>query len=59
MSWSNVPDYIEPGAFHEVARALSRPGGEDTVHFMHSMNWVQVRLFFAWSQIRSRCEVWV
>lgn len=45
VSWSNVPDYIgpTPEAFHKLARAVSRPGGVDTVHFMHSMNWIRVR----------------
>jgi hypothetical protein len=40
MSWSNVPDYIEPAAFHRLARAVSDEVA-GTVHFMHSMNWVQ------------------
>jgi hypothetical protein len=33
VSWSNVPDYIPPADFHQLARAISAP--EDTVHFMH------------------------
>jgi len=33
ISWSNVPDYIHPAAFHKLARAVSAPS--DTVHFMH------------------------
>lgn len=39
ISWSNVPDYIAPAEFHKMARAVS--ANEDTVHFMHSMNWVK------------------
>ena len=39
VSWSNVPDYVEPAAFHAMARALSAPA--DTVHYMHTMNWVR------------------
>lgn len=39
MSWSNVCDYIEPETFHTMARACSAP--EQTVHFLHSMNWIQ------------------
>jgi hypothetical protein len=37
MSWSNVPDYMEPAAFHRLARAVSDEVA-GTVHFMHSMN---------------------
>ena len=39
MSWSNVLDYIEPSAFHCMARACSAPSG--TVHYGYSMNWPQ------------------
>ncbi|MEW5312491.1 MAG: hypothetical protein WDW38_004122 [Sanguina aurantia] len=39
MSWSNVPDYLKPADFHEMARACSAP--EDTIHYLHSMNWVR------------------
>ena len=39
MSWSNVLDYIEPSAFHRMARACSAPSG--TVHYGYSMNWPQ------------------
>jgi hypothetical protein len=39
ISWSNVPDYLSPKDFHAMARACSRPGGEDTVHSLQSMNW--------------------
>ena len=39
ISWSNVPDYIATAEFHKMARAVS--ADEDTVHFMHSMNWVK------------------
>lgn len=41
MSWSNLPDYLDPRDFHTMARAVSGPGGKDTIHYMHSMNWVQ------------------
>jgi hypothetical protein len=37
MSWSNVLDYIEPCAFHTMARACSAPNG--TVHCGYSINW--------------------
>ncbi len=39
ISWSNVPDYYPPQAFHDMARACSRPGGEDTLHSLTAMNW--------------------
>ena len=39
MSWSNVGDYYSPAAFFAMARRCSRE--EDTVHYMHSMNWVR------------------
>jgi hypothetical protein len=35
-----VPDYIHPRDFHRLARAVSAPD-LDTVHMMHTMNWVQ------------------
>lgn len=38
VSWSNVLDYMELGAFHEVARVCS--DGRDTIHYGYSMNWV-------------------
>lgn len=38
VSWSNVPDYIEPREFHKIAKAIS---GTETVHFLHSCNWTQ------------------
>ena len=37
VSWSNVPEYMPPQAFHHLARACSLP---HTRHFMHAMNWV-------------------
>ncbi len=37
--WSNVPDYMRPEDFHEVAKAIS---GEDTVHYLHSCNWINL-----------------
>mmetsp|Transcript_9971 Transcript_9971/g.23771 ORF Transcript_9971/g.23771 Transcript_9971/m.23771 type:complete len:437 (+) Transcript_9971:932-2242(+) len=37
MSWSNVLDYIDYAAFHQLARACSIHG--DTLHFGYSMNW--------------------
>ncbi len=40
ISWSNVGDYLLPADFHRMARAASCPGGADTVHTMHAMNWV-------------------
>ena len=39
VSWSNVPDYIEPKEFHKIAKAIS---GTETVHFLHSCNWTQL-----------------
>eukprot|EP00775_Hariotina_reticulata_P007641 gene7641-7843_t len=39
ISWSNIPDYLEPYEFHQLARAVS--ADRDTVHYMHSMNWVK------------------
>jgi hypothetical protein len=39
MSWSNVCDYYHPAEFHSMARACSAPN--DTVHYLHTMNWVQ------------------
>jgi hypothetical protein len=36
ISWNNVPDYIDPKAFHKMARACS---GTSTVHHSYSMNW--------------------
>ncbi|MEW5302765.1 MAG: hypothetical protein WDW36_005513 [Sanguina aurantia] len=39
MSWSNVPDYLKPADFHEMARVCSAPA--DTIHYLHSMNWVR------------------
>lgn len=35
-----MPDYLHPRDFHRLARAISAPD-LDTVHMMHSMNWVQ------------------
>ncbi|KAK9804206.1 hypothetical protein WJX72_001253 [[Myrmecia] bisecta] len=39
ISWSNVCDYYSPKAFHAMAKACSAP--EDTVHYLHTMNWVR------------------
>jgi hypothetical protein len=38
MSWSNVCEHYHPADFHAMAKACSAP--EDTVHYLHSMNWV-------------------
>ncbi|PXF45034.1 hypothetical protein BWQ96_05207 [Gracilariopsis chorda] len=38
ISWSNVLDYMELGAFHELARLCS--DARDTIHYGYSMNWV-------------------
>lgn len=40
MSWSNLPDYLAPRDFHAMARAVSGPGGADTIHYMNTTNWV-------------------
>ena len=39
MSWSNVADYYSPAVFFAMARHCSRE--KDTVHYMHSMNWIR------------------
>lgn len=39
MSWSNVADYCSPDDYFAMARRCSRP--KDTVHYLHSMNWVR------------------
>jgi hypothetical protein len=39
ISWSNVCDYYHPADFHAMAKACSAP--EDTVHHLHSMNWIR------------------
>jgi hypothetical protein len=39
MTWSNVPDYIHPKEFHELARQCSSLGKDDTKHILYSMNW--------------------
>ena len=36
VDWSNVPDYLHREEFLAIAKEVS---GEDTVHYMHSMNW--------------------
>ena len=36
VDWSNVPDYLHRAEFLAIAQEVS---GEDTVHYMHSMNW--------------------
>lgn len=37
MSWSNLVDYVDYGAFHEMARRCSQHA--KTIHFAYSMNW--------------------
>jgi hypothetical protein len=37
ISWSNVPDYIEPEDFWKLAKACSGPN--QTAHSFYSMNW--------------------
>lgn len=37
ISWSNVPDYMKPSTFHEIAKRMSC---DETAHYMHSCNWV-------------------
>lgn len=34
-----MPDYYSPKDFHHLAIDCSNPNGEDTVHYMHTMNW--------------------
>ena len=36
VDWSNIPDYFSKEEFLAMAREVS---GENTVHYMHSMNW--------------------
>lgn len=36
VPWSNVPDYMPPKEFHNIAKQISC---EKTIHFMHSCNW--------------------
>jgi hypothetical protein len=38
ISWSNISDYIDPQAFHSIAKRMSGP---DTIHYLHSCNWTQ------------------
>lgn len=35
--WSNMPDYLPPAQFHEIAQRCSR--SEDTIHYAASLNW--------------------
>eukprot|EP01026_Neomeris_dumetosa_P014650 TRINITY_DN15379_c0_g1_i10.p1 TRINITY_DN15379_c0_g1~~TRINITY_DN15379_c0_g1_i10.p1 ORF type:complete len:415 (+),score=35.74 TRINITY_DN15379_c0_g1_i10:277-1521(+) len=39
ISWSNLVDYCGSERFHKMARQCSAES--DTIHFMHSMNWIQ------------------
>ena len=36
VDWSNVPDYLHRDEFLAIAQEVS---GDDTVHYMHFMNW--------------------
>jgi hypothetical protein len=38
VSWSNVPDHINPPNFFQIAREISTPR---TIHQFYSMNWLQ------------------
>ena len=38
ISWSNLCDYIEPKEFHAMARRIAGP---DSVHYLHSCQWMQ------------------
>lgn len=37
VSWGNIIDYVAPADFHAIAKSIS---GEDTVHYVHSCNWI-------------------
>ena len=39
MSWSNVPDYMPPAAFHRLAAACSAAAPGACTHHLHVMNW--------------------
>lgn len=43
ISWSNVPDYLHPKTFFDMARQSSAPvtTTDGTVHCFYSMNWIQ------------------